>query len=620
MNNRLVAALLIVACDLVLFMLLGKVNSMVIAVVGGHSALAVAAISLRGVARTHLTTALLVLSPAPLVAALALTASSALVAVIGAACGLAAMLLSWAVAAAPDDVAAAIPAELAVLFGVAVIAAMVMAPVSMQLRHVAVHLADAFAAKAADPVDLSSSELDDQLDLTKHGSRGSQKVTVAYAKFDAVDVLKLPQQLYLRERAFTAFDGRRWTHSGGRGFRADPDDGTADEWVRMRHPTAKHKTMTYTVFVPSPKNGYVFAVPNPTRINVDKVADLGSDTFFLPNLTGEPIKYNVESEPSFFNPLAVVGLTPGAGSKEATQLPDIALMDAIESRVEEAVGTETDPTKMVSRLLEYFAANHRYTESNAALGDKPLTRFIEERKPGNCSVYATAFVLHLRAAGLPARLSIGYLSGRFDSAEKAFVFRAADYHAWAEVYDAKQGWLVVDPTPGPSQVQETAANGIRDGDPEETAFADLSQPRLPPEAGADAGIDALAFDPGVRFDFTPFKFAALVVLALLLLGIPLLRRTLDVRQATRPVRSAAAGPVTDYFDRFQRCFKERGLPRRRGETGREYFRRLRKAAAIDDSWRDLVDYYYAVSYENQMPSHPQEEEFLSRINGLGASS
>jgi hypothetical protein len=616
MNNRLVAALLIVACDLVLFMLLGEVNPSAIAVVGSHLALALIAVSVTGEARRHVTTALLVLSPAPLVAALALTASSAPVALAAGACGLGATLLSWAVSAVPDDNTAAIPAELAVLFGVAVIAATVMAPVSMQLRHVAVGAVQQLAAAPAETTHLGASEPDDELDLNRSAKRGSQKVTVAYAQFDAIDTLKLPQQLYLRERAFTAFNGRKWTHTGGRGFREDGDDGTTDEWIRVKHPTAVSKTMQYTVFVPEPRQGYVFAVPGPTRIKIDKVADLGSDTFFIPNLTGEPIKYTVESEPSLFNPLAVVGFSPGAGTKETLELPDIALLEAIERRTSDAIGSETATTRKVVRLLEYFGVNHRYSESNAALGNKPLTSFINDKKPGNCSVYATAFVLHLRAAGIPARLSVGYLSGRFDSEANAFVFRAADYHAWAEIYDAKQGWLVVDPTPGPSQVEETAANGIRNGDPEAAAFADLSQARLPPEAGADNGINALAYDPGIHLDFTPFQFGAVISMGLLLLLLPLIRRALDVQPASTVSDRRVAGPMTDYFERFQRCFKDRGMPRRRGETGREYFARLLKVAAVDESWRDLVDYYYAVSYENQRPSHPLEQEFISRIDGL----
>ena len=52
----------------------------------------------------------------------------------------------------------------------------------------------------------------------------------------------------------------------------------------------------------------------------------------------------------------------------------------------------------------------------------------------------------LRAAGVPARIVTGYQGGELNGVDGFWVVRNADAHAWTEVWDARRGWLRVDPT------------------------------------------------------------------------------------------------------------------------------------------------------------------------------
>lgn len=74
--------------------------------------------------------------------------------------------------------------------------------------------------------------------------------------------------------------------------------------------------------------------------------------------------------------------------------------------------------------------------------------FLFEEKKGYCEHFATAFVILLRAVGIPARLSTGYLPGYLNPFTGYYEIRAADGHAWGEVYFPPYGWLTFDPTPG----------------------------------------------------------------------------------------------------------------------------------------------------------------------------
>jgi len=74
--------------------------------------------------------------------------------------------------------------------------------------------------------------------------------------------------------------------------------------------------------------------------------------------------------------------------------------------------------------------------------------FLFELQKGYCDYYATAMVVLARAAGLPARLVVGYASGRYDMNSGRYIVTEADAHAWVEVYFPTYGWIEFEPTAG----------------------------------------------------------------------------------------------------------------------------------------------------------------------------
>jgi transglutaminase-like putative cysteine protease len=106
-----------------------------------------------------------------------------------------------------------------------------------------------------------------------------------------------------------------------------------------------------------------------------------------------------------------------------------------------------DDTGVVNAALHYFHdENFHYTLQPPLLGDDPVDEFLFDTRRGFCEHYASAFVTLMRAAGVPARIVVGYQGGEVNPNGNYLIVRQSDAHAWAEVWLVKQGWVRVDPT------------------------------------------------------------------------------------------------------------------------------------------------------------------------------
>jgi len=110
-----------------------------------------------------------------------------------------------------------------------------------------------------------------------------------------------------------------------------------------------------------------------------------------------------------------------------------------------------DPGDRGSRNLSkaissWFTRSFRYTLSPGwTRGEDPLRAFLRERR-GYCEYFATAAVLLLRRAGIPARYATGYAYPDRDPGG-AWTFRRSNAHAWVRILDPRLGWIPFDPTP-----------------------------------------------------------------------------------------------------------------------------------------------------------------------------
>ena len=95
------------------------------------------------------------------------------------------------------------------------------------------------------------------------------------------------------------------------------------------------------------------------------------------------------------------------------------------------------PVARARLISKWIHSNFKYTLGS---GSGTADQILKEKK-GDCTEYSKAFVLLARAAGLTAR----QVSGVALSSDSPPSF---GYHAWAEVWIPKKGWVAFDPTWG----------------------------------------------------------------------------------------------------------------------------------------------------------------------------
>lgn len=105
-------------------------------------------------------------------------------------------------------------------------------------------------------------------------------------------------------------------------------------------------------------------------------------------------------------------------------------------------------TALVEAALGHFRReDFHYTLRPPMPEGDPVDEFLFVSRRGFCEHYAAAFVVLMRAAGVPARVVTGYQGGEWNASGNYLLVRQRDAHAWAEVWlAARGGWVRVDPT------------------------------------------------------------------------------------------------------------------------------------------------------------------------------
>jgi transglutaminase-like putative cysteine protease len=238
--------------------------------------------------------------------------------------------------------------------------------------------------------------------------------------------------LYWRGPALASFNGRTWSMSGMR--RGERVAATIEY---LGEPT------TYRVMLESTGRNWAFALDMPREWSGDSSLRMGSDynLVYLPGTArGRRTEYRVSShvehrarELLTANEIETFRALPPGSNPRARALAESWLAD------------RPSPTTIVERAMEYLRSQpFRYTLTPPPLGAHPVDEFLFETREGFCEHYASALTFLLRAAGLPARVVLGYQGGELNALGGYYIVRQSDAHAWTEVWLADEGWVRVD--------------------------------------------------------------------------------------------------------------------------------------------------------------------------------
>ncbi|MBL8378541.1 MAG: DUF3488 domain-containing transglutaminase family protein [Burkholderiales bacterium] len=250
--------------------------------------------------------------------------------------------------------------------------------------------------------------------------------------------------LYWRGPVLSGFDGRNW-----RVVPADPE--------RPARFEAAGPPIDYEVTLEPSEKPWLFALEMPTRL--PEYARLTAD---LQPVTQRPVtsrtRYEARSHP---------GYRSIPEENAADLAPYLTLPPRSNPRTRELVlgwlMAGASPAQLVERAMRHFREEEFfYTLEPPLLDNNAVDEFLFVARRGFCEHYASAFVVMMRSARIPARVVTGYQGGEVNPVDGVFTVRQSDAHAWAEVWLPNRGWTRVDPTAAvsPARVERGIAGAL----------------------------------------------------------------------------------------------------------------------------------------------------------------
>ncbi len=253
------------------------------------------------------------------------------------------------------------------------------------------------------------------------------------------------EELYWRGLVLDDFDGRRWTRSSW------------SLWSnKMPSPVVTEPTLDYTVTLEPGSHKWLYALPLAT-VRRDDVYYSKQHLW----LAGRPLTGRLQySASSSFN--------SGLADEDAAARKNLSLGRSANPRAQ-ALAAQweqrwLEPKDRVTAAIAYFRQTpFTYTLTPPLLGENNVDEFLFDSRQGFCEHFAGSFVYLMRAAGVPARIVVGYQGGEFNERDGYLLVNQSDAHAWAEVYIQGQGWQRVDPTAtvAPNRIRLGAEGSLR---------------------------------------------------------------------------------------------------------------------------------------------------------------
>lgn len=257
--------------------------------------------------------------------------------------------------------------------------------------------------------------------------------------------------LYWRGLAFSFFNGRSWSQSSPQTSPTNINwsSQARAEWRDQIH--YRGDPSTYQIILEATQQPWIFSLTAPQRWG----GDMGiSPELILQRKTpiNQRIQYRVTSYLDY--QLQASGLEDGQLRQEL-QLPANSNPQT-RKIAQEWLHDVGSADELIKKLLAHYNASFQYTLQPPVLGQHSVDEFLWQTRAGFCEHFASSFVFFMRAAGIPARVIVGYQGGELNPLENYYAVRQREAHAWAEVWLPERGWIRIDPTAAvaPERIQQ----------------------------------------------------------------------------------------------------------------------------------------------------------------------
>ena len=315
------------------------------------------------------------------------------------------------------------------------------------------------------------------------------------------------------------------------------------------------------------------------------------------------------------------------------ELPDGAYPRA-RQLVRQLAAESPSPAQTVERVLNMFTTQpFVYTLQPPLLPERDgMDAFLFDTRRGFCEHYASAFVIMMRAAGIPARVVAGYQGGEVNPVNGTVIVHQFDAHAWAEVWLEGQGWVRVDPTA--AVAPERVERGLEDALAGEGTF--LEDSPLSPLRYRNIDIintirlryDALTyswqawvvgFDADKQFDllktffgdFSARKFAAVLLGSFALVLVPVAIALLFRR------KTHELSKLDKLYLGFCSRLESMGVAREAGEAPQDFAQRAQqRLPRLAQQIAEVTRRYDQLAYADVDSEEPELSAFARAVRSI----
>jgi transglutaminase-like putative cysteine protease len=252
-------------------------------------------------------------------------------------------------------------------------------------------------------------------------------------------------QLYFRGPVLSRFDGLEWQQSAQAAAR--PREGRAPGDLATTGAALRYEMLLEPIRLPLlPLLEMTPALAADGSLPAEWAPWLGNDlVWHTARLVNERVRLRTVAWPRHRHGQA---LNP-AEWQAALHLPLGSNPRTVEwaRQVRRTLGLQADARTLAAAVQAHIATGgFEYTLQPGAYGRDGVDEFWFDRRQGFCEHFASAFVVVMRAMGVPARIVTGYQGAEPADADGFHIVRQSHAHAWAEYWQPEAGWLRADPT------------------------------------------------------------------------------------------------------------------------------------------------------------------------------
>lgn len=382
---------------------------------------------------------------------------------------------------------------------------------------------------------------DPTLDLRRNLNQESDRDVIEYQT-------QSPGGVYLRMTSLPRFDASGWNSveidlSAGNQLGLVPGLGRA-----VGDRTTEIRVLNFgSQYLPLPYAPRSYDAPGEWRYDPRSLVVLNADGD-ADALRG--LEYTVQSseiQPTAED-LAEAGVGVPADAELTSQVPE-DLPPRLVELTKDVIGDAETPAAKAALIQEFLRGDtFTYsTEPQPGHGYKALENFLLVDNKGYCEQFASAMAMMARVAGIPSRVSVGFLPG--EQVGDSWVVSIRDMHAWPELYFSGWGWVRFEPTPSvqtgdaPPWTQQPAEAPSDDPTAEPSASSSTAPSASTDPRDIPAGTPVTAEDSAGSSWVRSLLWSAVGLVLLMILAAP---ATIRVRR--RSQRLSAEGAAEEQVE------------------------------------------------------------------------